>query len=175
MWAGVEELGIGTALCGLHHGVLAADPAYAAILGLHPDAVSGVTMSEVTHPDDRGCNDRMLRMLHDTRAPFRITKRYLVGETPVWVENRVSWLGGEGDDARLLLLSRRLQPAEIARAPLTPQQLGAARSTAGYIRDIAGQLARMAQDARLPASAVALNLALTLMREEHEDVAGVEA
>jgi len=170
MWRSLDQLGVGMALCDLDTGVLAADPGYAAILGRDPARVPGLTMRAITHPDDRGCNDRLLTMLRSTREPFRITKRYLVGDAPLWVENRVSWMGGEGDEARLLLLSRRLHPLEADRAPLTPEQCTEAAETAAYIRDMAAQLARMAGQSGLPTTAVALRLASLLMAEEHEDV-----
>lgn len=173
MWGSLDRLQVGMALCGLQSGVLAGDPGYAAILGRTPDQTRGLRMADVTHPDDRGCNDRLLTMLQATRAPFRITKRYLVGDAPVWVENRLSWLGGEGDDARLLLLCRRLHPLEIARTPLNAEDAIAAASAAAYIRDMAAQLAHLADQSRLPATASALHLAALLMVEEHEDLAGL--
>lgn len=172
MWGSLDRLEVGMALCGLTSGVLAGDPGYAAILGRAPDQTCGLQMADVTHPDDRGCNDRMLTMLRATRAPFRISKRYIVGDAPVWVENRLSWLGGEGDEARLLLMCRRLHPLEIARAPLNAEDALAAASAAAYIRDMTAQLAHIADGSRLTATATALHLATLLMVEEHEDLAG---
>lgn len=173
MWNGLDRLEVGMALCGLQSGVLVGDAGYAGILGCTPEQTRGLRMADVTHPDDRGCNERMLTMLHATRAPFRITKRYLVHDAPVWVENRLSWLGGEGDEARLLLMCRRLHPLEIARAPLDPEDAVAAASAAAYIRDMAAQLAHLADQSRLPTTATALHLATLMMTEEHEDLTGL--
>jgi hypothetical protein len=175
MLRSVEDLNVGMALCSLHNEVLVADAGYSGILGRDDVSGLGLTMQDITHPEDRGCNDRMLDMLRATRAPFRISKRYLVADKPIWVENRVSWLGGEGDEARLIVLSRRLHSGEVARAPLTADKAERAADTAGYIRDMAAQLARMADQSQLPTTAMALRLAELLMSDEHEVLApGVE-
>ena len=171
MLRSVEDLHVGMALCNLHNEILVADPGYSAILGREDASGLGLTMKDITHPDDRGCNDRLLDMLRSTREPFRITKRYLVGDKAIWVENRVSWLGGDGDDARLLVLSRRLQHREAARTPLTAEQADTAATTAAYIRDMASQLARMADRSHLPTTAMAMRLAGMLMIDEHEVLA----
>ncbi len=175
MLRSMDELNVGMALCSLHNEVLVADRCYSGILGREDVTGLGLTMQDITHPDDRGCCDRLLAMLRATRAPFRISKRYLAADKPVWVENRVSWLGGEGDEARLIVLSRRLHSGEAARAPLTADQSERAADTAVYICDMAAQLARMADQSRLPTTAMALRLAGLLMSDEHEMLArGVE-
>lgn len=173
MLQSVGDLHVGMALCNLNNEILVADTDYSAILGGEDASGLGLTMRDITHPDDHACNDRLLTMLRATREPFRITKRYLVMDRPLWVENRVSWLGGEGDEARLLVVSRRLHPREAARKPLTAEQSDNVATTAAYIRDMAAQLAHLADQSRLPATATALHLATLPMVEEHEDLAGL--
>lgn len=174
MWRGLEHLGVGMGLGDLDTTVLAADPALAAIVGHDVAGLMGVSMQSLTHPDDRACNDRMLALLHATRQPVRVTKRYVVGDRPVWVENHVSWLGGEGDEARLLLLTRPLSIAEAPRVPLSPVQAHETALAAGYISEMASQLAGMADRSNLPTTAVALRLAGMIMGEEHEALDSTE-
>lgn len=166
MWAGIQQARIGMALCSQQHSVLAADSGYATILRRDLTGVTAMTMHEMTHPEDRACNDHLLAMIRQTQEPFRIVKRYIAQDRVIWVENHVSWLG-TGAEGRILLLSREMPSAEApcAGSQGRPVDIG----IAGYIRDMTGQLAEMADAGGLPTTASALRLIDLIAFEEIED------
>lgn len=61
------------------------------ILGRTREELLGVTMQEVTHPDDRAKNVKLFQRLARTGEPFVIEKRYVRPDgSVVWVRNNVS-------------------------------------------------------------------------------------
>ncbi|MDG2522582.1 PAS domain-containing protein [Caulobacter segnis] len=158
----VDRLGLGVAFADHETRVLAANANYARILGRSLEAVMGLSMTDVTHPDDVGFNGRLIAMAAGTGEPFTVRKRYLLpcGEA-LWVENRVFALSAAPQKEPLyLVVSRRIDGCPVVDE-------GDARAhMAEYVRDVSGQLARMARSAGLFEAEELLDLASLIVREE---------
>ena len=137
-------------------------PRYADILGLSTDKALGVTMEDVTHPDDIKVNRWMLDHAKGLGGGFTLRKRYIKADRTVqWVENKVIAFGASNALPAYLLASCPIAdptPNVLERPPGDPY--------AEYIADMAGQLAQMAETAGLGEAADLLRFAsTTVMRD----------
>ncbi len=66
-------------------------PAHCAITSYSQEELMGMTKQQLTHPDDRERNDRLIGILRATGAAFEIEKRYMRRDgSHIWVHNSVS-------------------------------------------------------------------------------------
>lgn len=160
----VGRLGLGVAFADHETRVLAANANYARIVGRDLEAVIGLTMSEITHPDDVGFNGKLFSMAAGTGEPFTVRKRYLCprGEA-LWVENRVFALACPPRQEPLYLVVSR----PIDGRPVLEGGQGCP-DVAEYVRDMSDQLARLARSAGLYDAEELLKLTSHMVREELE-------
>ncbi|MET0336523.1 MAG: PAS domain-containing protein [Caulobacter sp.] len=160
----VDRLGLCVAFADHETRVVAANANYARILGRGIDAVIGLSMADITHPDDIGFNGKLISMAAATAEPFTVRKRYLTPDgDALWVENRVFALAAPPKQEPLyLVVSRR-----IDGCPLVDGGQGRA-DIAEYVRDMSDQLARLARSVGLYEAEELLDLASMVVREELE-------
>ena len=122
-------------------GVIAADDQFCSILGLPLGQVFGMTMADITYPDDLKANEWLLNQALITRDPFTIRKRYVTGSGELqWVENRYTVLQLNDKSPLVSMMTRRV--AELAQSSDASDR--SAERYAAYIVDMADGLARLA-------------------------------
>jgi len=92
-----ESAPIGMALTDLTGVVLRANPAMGRIVGRRPEALVGINVAELTHPDDRvATKAEMRRLVRAGSDGYRIEKRYLHSSgAEIWVSVSVSCVRDE--------------------------------------------------------------------------------
>ena len=97
-----ENAPIGMALVGLDHRLLDVNASLCAILGYPRQRLVGMTIPQITHPDDLAAEDGPKRALLRGDTPsFRIEKRYLRADgTVVWGQLSVTAVNGPDGVAR---------------------------------------------------------------------------
>ena len=87
-----EDAAIGMAITGLDGTFLRVNRTLAAMLGREPEDITGTSVREHTHPDDRaGDMSAMRELASGTRTSYRTEKRYLAADgREVWVALGVS-------------------------------------------------------------------------------------
>jgi len=87
-----ENAPIGMAMTDLEGRILRANPAMARTVGRSADDLTGMSVHELTHPDDReGSTAEMRRLVTEGTDGYRIEKRYLHADgREVWVSVSVS-------------------------------------------------------------------------------------
>ena len=156
MFRSLDYLSAGCIVYRPGSGVIAADDQFCSIVGRPRAQVFGLTMSDLTYPDDLKANEWLLEQALVTRDPFIIRKRYVTGSGDLqWVENRYTILQ-LGDNTPLVsMLSRRV--VELAQSDDASEQ--SARRYAAYIVDMADGLASLATSSCLHLTAELLRLA----------------
>ena len=134
---------------------IATCPQYSDILGLPSDQAIGLTMEDVTHPDDIRVNRWLLDQAMDGAGGFTLRKRYVRADGTIqWVENKVTYFGDGAMAPVFLLASCPIKPPAskaLERRSADPH--------AEYIADLARQLAQLAERARLGDAANLLHFA----------------
>jgi len=100
------------------------DPGFCALLGYEEQEILGRTVADITHPDDRARNMRLVRDLVAGRTPgFVLEKRYLRRDgSPIWVRNSVTLVHDEaGRPFRVVALVEDLAREHMARSLLEGQ------------------------------------------------------
>ena len=149
----------GVAVSRRNSGIIFCDANYAAILNRERGDVLGLSMEDVTHPDDTCSNAWLLQSAMNDGRAFDLRKRYVLPNGDIrWAENRVSTLGS-GGDSLIVVLSRSVS---------APKQPTADKSLREYLSDMSTQLASMAVNAGLVTTSEALAFASVLAPVEGE-------
>ena len=136
--------------------MIAADDQFCSIVGRPRQQVFGLSMRDLTHPDDLKANEWLLEQALVTREPFVLRKRYVTAAGELqWVENRYTVLQRDDDTQLVSMLSRRVP--ELAQSDDASEQ--SARRYAAYIVDLSEGLARLATSSCLHLTAQLLRLA----------------
>ncbi|HJH22878.1 MULTISPECIES: ATP-binding protein [Pseudomonas] len=100
-----ENSAIGIAVVDLQWHFLTCNPAFCQMLGYKPDELQGVSLLELTHPDDRVITDeRMSALLAGELSEYRYQKRFLhKSGRSVWTQSSVSVMPGSGDSPPSLI------------------------------------------------------------------------
>ena len=87
------EAGVGLSEVDEKGAFIRINPSMARILGRSVDEASGLTISQVTHPDDLALTDRRLAEAHESGEPYSIEKRYVRPDgSYVWAQTNVTRL-----------------------------------------------------------------------------------
>jgi PAS domain-containing protein len=161
----LDQFNMGCALYSPTRGCFAADQAFADILGRSIEDLMGLSMKDVTHPDDIAANKWLLEGALRTGASFAFKKRYrLPDQSDRWVQNRYT-VFGSGDETILLLQCRPVaQPAEPPK--LEADVLG---DLPRYVRDMTDELARLAAASGMSVTAELLTVAARMAADEIRD------
>jgi diguanylate cyclase (GGDEF)-like protein/PAS domain S-box-containing protein len=100
-----ENAPIGMAMTDLQGNIIRANPAYARILGRSPRELAGMSVHELTHPDDLGASmTEMRRFVTSDADGYQLEKRYVHADgRVVWVHVSVSCVRDENDEPRYLI------------------------------------------------------------------------
>ena len=157
-----STLGVGFALVDAEGRVVWADPAYAGILGRPVARVIGVTVQDVTHPDDLDCNIWLFNQAKKIGGGFDLRKRYRLEDGGVqWVESPVVCLPGLAEAQMFLIACRPIEPPPAALV----ETLRAA-DYSSYAADIAGQLAVLVGASRPGLGSELLRLAASVLAKQ---------
>ena len=156
-----ESLKVGFALSDATSATIWACPRYAEILGRSPDQCIGVTMEQITHPDDIKVNRWMLDHARTVGGGFTLRKRYIKADRSIqWVENKVIAFGvSDALPAYLLACRAVADPTGPAtgHAPANPY--------AEYVADMTKQLSQMADEAQLGEAADLLRFTSAMLMD----------
>lgn len=107
-----EHAAVGLAFVGPDGKWLRVNPYLAKMLGYTTGELSRKTFQQVTHPDDVGADEEMVRLVLEGRIPYyTMTKRYLpkVGP-PIWIRLHVTRINdGEGNFGMFLSQVRAVE------------------------------------------------------------------
>ena len=117
----VEASPIGLATADLANGVLWANPAFCDMLGYEEEELVGMSVDEITHPDDRTRSTELNAGIFDgTRRAYRIEKRYVRKDgSTLWAElTGVAVHGSDGTPSHGLAMVQDVsarREADLAR------------------------------------------------------------
>ena len=126
---------VGIALTVPGKGIVLANDRFGAILGRSAEDVVGLTISEITHPEDLVWNLPLFERCAATGEPMLIEKRYLRPDgTSVWCKASVAFVAGDGEGQKLAIViiddisERKATEAQLQR--LQAELLHVSRSSA---------------------------------------------
>ena len=155
MFRSLDYLSTGNIIYRPGKGVIAADDQFCLIVGRTRAQVFGLTMADLTYPDDLRANEWLLDQALLTDEPFILRKRCITGSGELqWVENRYTVLRLDDGAPIVSMLSRRV--TELAKSDEASEQ--SAQRLAAYIVDIAEGLAKLATSSCLHRTAELLRL-----------------
>ncbi|MBD9423921.1 PAS domain-containing protein [Pseudomonas sp. PDM15] len=95
-----DQASAGIAVCDRHWQFIRVNDRYCEIVGRPREALLGLRMQDITHPDDLTAQELQRERNLDDGAPFEIIKRYARPDgTPVWVQNQITPLLDEQHNA----------------------------------------------------------------------------
>ena len=95
-----DQASAGIAVCDRHWQFIRINDRYCEIVGRPREALLGLRMQDITHPDDLASHQPQCEDNLDDGAPFEIIKRYARPDgTPVWVQNQITPLLDEQHNA----------------------------------------------------------------------------
>jgi PAS domain S-box-containing protein len=95
-----DQASAGIAMCDRHWQFIRVNDRYCEIVGRPREALLGLRMQDITHPDDLTAQEPQRERNLDDGAPFEIIKRYARPDgTPVWVQNQITPLLDEQHNA----------------------------------------------------------------------------
>jgi PAS domain S-box-containing protein len=89
----IDQTSVGVIQADLEGRLSFVNPGFCDIVGYTEEEVLGLTLQQLTHPDDLAENMTMVRRMGEDGRSFVVEKRYIRKDgTPVWVSNHVSAL-----------------------------------------------------------------------------------
>ncbi|EHM00471.1 PAS domain S-box protein [Acetobacteraceae bacterium AT-5844] len=121
----IEQAAVGIAQTDLRGYLLLVNDRFCEIVGREREALLGMRMQDITHPDDRMGNISLFRRLAETGQPFSLEKRYVRPDgLVVWVSNYVSATRDPlGDPQFMVAIVQDITERKQAEAALSESEI----------------------------------------------------